>query len=106
MLKSLLLDVSETSQKSVILGHHGRNSRRFAGLFPRSSPQRSDGTRHAIIEAMKNFSFIAGPKNGAFVTTRMSAMHHSAESRLGMGEVIFAGIVVLALVGFTLVLVN
>jgi hypothetical protein len=55
---------------------------------------------------MKNVSFTAGPKNGGFVNARMSAMHHSAESRLGLAEIVFAGFIVVALVGFALAIVH
>jgi hypothetical protein len=55
---------------------------------------------------MKNVSFTAGPKSGGFVTARMSTLHHSAEHRLSTGEIVFVGLIVLALVGFALALVN
>lgn len=55
---------------------------------------------------MKNVSFTVGPKSGAFVSTRLSAMHHSAESRVGLVEAMFACLVVVALVGFALVIVR
>jgi len=55
---------------------------------------------------MKNVSFTAGPKNGGFVNTRMSTLHHSAESRLGFAEAIFAGAIVLALAGFAFAILH
>jgi len=55
---------------------------------------------------MKNVLFTAGPKNGEFVSTRLTAMHHSAEGHLGLGEIVFAGLIVLALVGFALTIVR
>jgi len=55
---------------------------------------------------VKNVTFIAGPKNGAFVNTRLSTLHHSAESRVGFAEVVLACFVVVALLGFTLVIVR
>lgn len=55
---------------------------------------------------MKNVSFTAGPKNGDFVNARMSGMHHSAEGHLGLGEVVFAGFIVIALIGFALTIVR
>jgi len=58
------------------------------------------GTGYARAETMKNVSFTAGPKNGAFVSTRMSTKHHSAEGRMGIVEAVFAGVIVLALAGF------
>lgn len=56
--------------------------------------------------AMKNVSFTAGPKNGGFVNARMSTLHHSAEGRMGMAEIVFAGVIVIALVGFALAIVG
>ena len=55
---------------------------------------------------MKNISFTVEPKSGAFVNSRMSAMHHSAESRVGLIEVAIACLVVAALVGFAFVIVG
>ncbi|HEU5069493.1 MAG TPA: hypothetical protein VFV96_03660 [Verrucomicrobiae bacterium] len=55
---------------------------------------------------MKNVTFIAGPKSGSFVNTRLSALHHSGESRLGVAETVFACLVVAALVGFAMLVVN
>jgi hypothetical protein len=56
--------------------------------------------------SMKNVTFIAGPKSGSFVNTRLSALHHSGESRLGVAETVFACLVVAALVGFAVLVVN
>ena len=55
---------------------------------------------------MKNVTFTVEPKGGAFVNTRLSAMHHSAESRVGFIEVAFACFVVALLVGFAFVIVG
>ena len=55
---------------------------------------------------VKNVTFTVEPKSGAFVNTRLSALHHSAESRVGLIEAAFACVVVAALVGFALVLVQ
>jgi hypothetical protein len=56
--------------------------------------------------SMKNVTFIAGPKSGSFVNTRLSALHHSGENRLGMVETVFACLVVAALVGFAVLVVK
>ena len=56
--------------------------------------------------AVKHVTFTAGPKSGAFVNTRLSTMHHSAESRMGFAEAMFACLIVVALVGFALVIVR
>jgi hypothetical protein len=61
---------------------------------------------YARRRAMKNILFIAGPKNGAFVNTRLSTMHHSAEPRIGFAETAFACLVVVALVGFAFVITH
>jgi len=55
---------------------------------------------------VKNVTFSVEPKSGAFVNTRLSALHHSAEGRVGLVETLFACVVVLALVGFTLLIVH
>ena len=55
---------------------------------------------------MKNVSFTAGPKNGGFVNTRMSSLHHSAEGRMGFAELVFAGMIVLALAGFAFAILH
>jgi len=55
---------------------------------------------------MKNVTFSVGPKNGAFVNARLSTLHHSAETRLGLPEAVFAGLVVLVLVGFAFLMVR
>lgn len=57
-------------------------------------------------EGVKNVTFTVGPKSGAFVNTRLSALHHSAETRVGLVEAMFACFVVAALVGFALVIVQ
>jgi hypothetical protein len=57
-------------------------------------------------ETVKNVTFIAGPKNGAFVNTRLTTMHHSAEGRMGLAEAIVACFFVVALLGFALVIVR
>ncbi len=49
---------------------------------------------------MKNVSYSAGPKNGGFVHSRISSLHHSSEGRMGIGEAVFAGIIILSLAGF------
>lgn len=61
---------------------------------------------YAPLAGMKNVSFIAGPKNGGFVHARMSSMHHSAEPKMGMAELVFAGVIVMALVGFVLAIAH
>ena len=58
------------------------------------------------MEGMKNVTFTVDPKSGAFVNARLSALHHSAECRMGLMEALFACIVVAALVGFALVIVQ
>jgi hypothetical protein len=55
---------------------------------------------------MKNVTFSVQPKNGAFVNARLSTLHHSAETRLGFPEAMFACLVVVAVVGFTLLMVR
>lgn len=55
---------------------------------------------------VKNVTYTAGPKSGAFVHTNLSAMHHSAENRVGLIEVGFACFVVAMLVGFALLIVG
>lgn len=55
---------------------------------------------------MKNVTYTAGPKSGAFVQPNLSALHHSAEHRLGAIEVGFACFVVAMLVGFALLIVK
>ena len=55
---------------------------------------------------MKNISFTVNPKSGALVNTRLSALHHSAETRVGLVEVAFAFFVVAALVGFAFLIVG
>jgi hypothetical protein len=55
---------------------------------------------------MKNVTFFAGPKSGGFVNTRMSAMHHSSEARVGMAEAVVAFAVLAAVVGFALFIVS
>lgn len=55
---------------------------------------------------MKNIAFTVEPKNGAFVNSRVRAMHHSAENRLGFAEVGVACLIVAMLVGFALVIVR
>jgi hypothetical protein len=55
---------------------------------------------------MRNVLFTAGPKNGDFVNMRMSKLHHSAESRIGLAEVLFAGLIVVAVLGFALTIVR
>ena len=55
---------------------------------------------------MKNISFTVEPKNGAFVNSRMSALHHSAESRIGLVEAGIACLIVAVLVCFAFVIVG
>ena len=55
---------------------------------------------------MKNVAFTVEPKSGAFVNSRLSAMHHSAENRVGLVEVGLACFVVAVLVGFALLIVG
>ena len=55
---------------------------------------------------VKNIAYTVEPKSGAFVNSRLSAMHHSAESRIGLVEVGLACFVVAVLVGFALVIVG
>lgn len=55
---------------------------------------------------MKNVTYTVEPKGGAFVNTRLTAMHHSAESRVGLIEVGFACFVVAVLVGFAFLIVG
>jgi hypothetical protein len=38
------------------------------------------------------------------VNARMSTLHHSAATHMGLGEIVFAGFVVLVLFGFALVI--
>ena len=55
---------------------------------------------------MKNVTFTVQPKSGTFVNARLSALHHSAENRLGWAETLLACVVVAALVGFAIVLMH
>lgn len=54
---------------------------------------------------MKNVSFTV-EKNGAFVNSRVRAMHHSSENRMGLMEVGVAFFFVAVLVGFALMIVR
>jgi hypothetical protein len=74
--------------------------------FTRRCRLKRTGTGHAGTEGVKNVTFTVEPKNGAFVNSRLSALHHSAEGRLGLMEAVVACFVVVALVGFTLVIVR
>gem|GEM_PF-4932165 len=49
---------------------------------------------------MKNVSFVAGPRPGSYINTRLAGLHHSAEGRLGWLEAGVALFIIAALVGF------
>lgn len=72
--------------------------------FTANLPIKPAGMGYARMGGVKNVTFTVDPKSGAFVNTRLSAMHHSAESRVGFIEVGFACFVVAVLVGFALVI--
>lgn len=64
------------------------------------------GMAYARRVVVKNIAYTVEPKSGAFVNTRLSAMHHSAETRVGFFEVGLACFVVAVLVGFAFVIVG
>jgi len=76
------------------------------GLFATVKPSSRWHGLCALSGAMKNVSFTAGPKNGDYIDARLSGLHHSAEGRFGLSELVFAGVIMLALVGFALTIVR
>ena len=69
-------------------------------------PLKPAGMGYAPKGGVKNIAYTVEPKSGAFVNSRLSAMHHSAETRVGLFEVGLACFVVAVLVGFAFVIVG
>ena len=55
---------------------------------------------------MKNVTYTTSGKSGDFVNARLSSMHHSGETRLGLAEALIACFVVAVLAGFAFLIVH
>ena len=64
------------------------------------------GTGYAPPENVKNVTYTTSGKSGEFVNARLSTMHHSAETRMGLAEALIACFIVAVLAGFAVLIVR
>jgi hypothetical protein len=55
---------------------------------------------------MKAIMYMANSKKGGMATARLSTLHHSAESHVGLAEAMVACFLVVAVISFTLVVLR